>query len=141
MHVSVFDVALGATFIVVFVLLVGRPSWGRSFPPGPRPVPLLGNLHQMSAEHPWKLFRQWNTTYGTWNFTSSTLSLSSQTTFYTRTSGDIVFLRVFNTPMLVVNSQSAARDLMEKQGTKYSDRPHSTWLLQLYVDSPLLSIL
>ena len=37
--------------------------------------------------------------------------------------GDIVFIKMFGRPILIVNSLHAALDLMEKRGAKYSDRP------------------
>lgn len=48
-------------------------------------------------------------------------------------SGDIVFIRVFGRPTLIVNSVQAAFDLMEKRSTKYSDRAPSVLFSELYV--------
>ncbi|KZT69382.1 cytochrome P450 [Daedalea quercina L-15889] len=62
----------------------------------------------MPFEHPEKLFARWLNVYG-----------------------DMIFLRVFNTPMLIVNSARAARDLMEKRSAKYSDRPYTVRLIDL----------
>ena len=33
-------------------------------PPGPRPLPLIGNALDMPAEFPWKTFREWTNKYG-----------------------------------------------------------------------------
>ena len=37
--------------------------------------------------------------------------------------GDVVYLRLFRMPALVLNSLAAARDLLDKRSAKYSDRP------------------
>lgn len=65
---SLFDVVLGAIFLVLAFAFARRLSHAQPFPPGPRPIPILGNLHQMSAEYPWKLFRKWNKIYGEQSF-------------------------------------------------------------------------
>lgn len=49
--------------------------------------------------------------------------------------GDLISLKMFNTQVVVVNSASVARDLLEKRGANYSDRPHSTWMSDMYVVS------
>ncbi|CCM02057.1 uncharacterized protein FIBRA_04133 [Fibroporia radiculosa] len=45
--------------------------------------------------------------------------------------GDIVFARLFQTPVLVLNSVEVARLLLEKRGSKYSDRPRFVKLLDV----------
>ncbi|KAH9925581.1 cytochrome P450, partial [Fomitopsis serialis] len=77
-------------------------------PPGPRPFPILGNIPQMTLKFPEKRFAQWRKKYG-----------------------DIIFLRMFNTPVLVINSAAAARDLLDKRSAIYSDRPYSVMMIDL----------
>lgn len=33
-------------------------------PPGPRPLPFIGNALDMPQEFPWKTFREWTNKYG-----------------------------------------------------------------------------
>ena len=40
--------------------------------------------------------------------------------------GDVVFARLFQKPVIILNSLRAAQDLLEKKGAIYSDRPHMT---------------
>ena len=55
-------------------------------------------------------------------------SLSSPTT------GDPVFARFFWTPMLIINTQRIARDLLDKKGAIYNSRPRTVLFSELYVD-------
>lgn len=54
-------------FLVVSFLFV-RCLWGRKasarLPPGPRPLPLLGNIHQLPKDHPQMAFAEWGKKYG-----------------------------------------------------------------------------
>jgi len=97
-----------ATVVIFYVARNRHTSSKRHLPPGPRPLPILGNAHQMSFEYPEKLFAQWGDVYG-----------------------DLIFIRMFSTPVLVVNSAKAARDLMEKRSNKYSDRPRAVRMVDL----------
>jgi hypothetical protein len=38
-------------------------------------------------------------------------------------SGDLIYLKILNRPVVVLNSAEAAMDLLEKRSKKYSDRP------------------
>ena len=41
------------------------------------------------------------------------------------TTGDVVHLNALGTPMLVLGSYKAARDLLDRRSANYSDRPSS----------------
>ncbi|KAI0945930.1 hypothetical protein AcV7_010042 [Taiwanofungus camphoratus] len=77
-------------------------------PPGPHPVPFLGNIHQLPSSFHQRTFAEWGIKYG-----------------------DIVYARLFRTPALVINSVQAAQDLMEKRSSKFSDRPRFILLAEL----------
>ncbi|KAI0052221.1 cytochrome P450 [Auriscalpium vulgare] len=84
-------------------LLVQRywSSPWRKLPPGPRGFPLIGNLLDLRARQ-WETFKQWKTTYG-----------------------NVIFLRAAGQPILVLNSQKAAADLLDRRAALYSDRPRN----------------
>jgi len=50
------------------ILLYTISSSGRKnklpLPPGPKRLPLIGNVHQMPTENPWLAFREWGKKYG-----------------------------------------------------------------------------
>ncbi|KAK0193932.1 cytochrome P450 [Armillaria mellea] len=78
---------------------------GLPLPPGPKGLPLIGNLWDVPAEYPWLTYAQWAATYG-----------------------DILYLDTPGNPTVVINSAQAAADLFEKRSGNYSDRPDFTMM-------------
>jgi hypothetical protein len=33
-------------------------------PPGPKPLPIIGNLHRMNTDFPWITYKEWSDIYG-----------------------------------------------------------------------------
>ncbi|KZT69394.1 cytochrome P450 [Daedalea quercina L-15889] len=105
------ETALGLAIFVAlayFGLLRQQVLRRRHLPPGPPPFPILGNIPQMSLSHPEKRFAEWRSKYG-----------------------DVIFLKMFNTPVLVINSITAARELMVKRSAIYSSRPYSVLSIEM----------
>ncbi|KAF8496294.1 cytochrome P450 [Gautieria morchelliformis] len=79
--------------------------WSRSktpLAPGPRPLPMVGNLFQMPREQEWHTYQAWARKYG-----------------------DITYLTLLGTPMIILNTLKATRDLMNERSANYSNRPYS----------------
>ncbi|SJL09796.1 related to cytochrome P450 CYP2 subfamily [Armillaria ostoyae] len=72
-------------------------------PPGPKGLPLIGNLWDVPAEYPWLTYAQWAATYG-----------------------DVFYLDTPGNPTVVINSAQAVADIFEKRSGNYSDRPDFT---------------
>ncbi|KAK0193917.1 cytochrome P450 [Armillaria mellea] len=72
-------------------------------PPGPKGLPIIGNLWDVPAEYPWLTYAQWTATYG-----------------------DVLYLDTPGNPTVVINSAQAAADIFEKRSGNYSDRPDFT---------------
>ncbi|KAI0745837.1 cytochrome P450 [Earliella scabrosa] len=103
-HPLVVPLLLAGLAIVLLRSLRGRFSRTRfKLPPGPKPLPLLGNLLDIPKEQPWVAYRDWAAKYG-----------------------DIVGLQLPGGQLLVVlHSHRAAVDLLDKRSSMYSDRPKS----------------
>jgi hypothetical protein len=74
-------------------------------PPGPKPLPVLGNLLDIPREKEWLKYREWNERYG-----------------------DVVHLEALGMRIVILGSASAVNDLMDKRSVVYSDRPNSTMI-------------
>ncbi|KAK3375854.1 hypothetical protein B0T24DRAFT_490609, partial [Lasiosphaeria ovina] len=71
-------------------------------PPAPPPgEPLIGHLRVVPTEHPESQYTQWGKDYGS----------------------DILHFSVLGRSIVVLNSVEAARDLLDKRGANYADRP------------------
>ncbi|KAH9971621.1 cytochrome P450 [Russula compacta] len=77
-----------------------RRRRGLSYPPGPPSRPIIGNLLDVPKESPWVVYADMSKKYG-----------------------DVFCLRVFGQVVVVLSSLSAIKDLLEKRGEIYADRP------------------
>ncbi|KAI9570682.1 cytochrome P450 [Boletus coccyginus] len=73
---------------------------GYPLPPGPTALPLLGSALSISPKEPWLTYTEWKAKYG-----------------------NIVYTRLLNTDVVVLNSPSVVTELLEKRSQIYSDRP------------------
>ncbi|KAK0469619.1 cytochrome P450 [Desarmillaria tabescens] len=102
---------MAATLLLVFLAfgvlwfhhLIRLSLKRRRLPPGPKGLPLIGNLWDVPAEYPWLTYARWAATYG-----------------------DVFYLDTPGNPTIVINSAQAAADLFEKCSGNYSDRPDYT---------------
>ncbi|KAJ7167245.1 cytochrome P450 [Mycena crocata] len=78
-------------------------------PPGPRKLPLVGNLFSMPSSFEWKTYLTWSRRYGP----------------------DIIHLDVAGTSMIVLSSWEATVTLLDKRSSIYSDRSSRPMLLDL----------
>ncbi|KAG8986321.1 hypothetical protein FRB94_010225 [Tulasnella sp. JGI-2019a] len=77
-----------------------RSSGSLPSPPGPKGDPIIGNLRQMPSDYAWLTFAEWGRKYG-----------------------PVTYLNVAGQPVLIINAQEAAVDLLDKRSAIYSDRP------------------
>lgn len=80
------------------------------YPPGPKGVPILGNLFDIpTSGYIYKTFRQWGRELGS----------------------DIVHIQVLGTHIVVLNTKEAADDLLDRRSSIYSDRPRMPMMNEL----------
>ncbi|PPQ65061.1 hypothetical protein CVT26_015757 [Gymnopilus dilepis] len=95
---------LSATAVLVFSSWILKSYWdARKLPPGPRGLPILGNMFQVPAQMPWFKFTEWSQQYG-----------------------PVFSFNVAGQVYIVLNTFKAAADLLEaaeRRSNIYSDRP------------------
>ncbi|KAJ7619871.1 cytochrome P450 [Mycena rosella] len=78
-------------------------------PPGPKKLPLVGNLFDMPSDRQWEAYRDWSREFNS----------------------DIIHLEVAGTSIVVLSSMEAIRELFDKRSSLYSDRPRLPMLVEL----------
>lgn len=124
-------VITAAIFVVLGIQYFTRdPNYNPKnlpLPPGPKPLPFIGNVLDMPQDKPWLKFKEMSQKYGEYE----QLQSSKEKSVANAATGDIVNLRLFNQPMLVMNSAEVVMDLLEKRSTIYSDKLNQVMLTQL----------
>ena len=91
---------------------------GLPYPPGPRPLPVIGNLIDIPREFSWLKYTQLSKKYGMIHF-----AVTVHWSLTERMAGDIISLRAFGQVVVVLHSFKITKDLLEKRPDIYSDRP------------------
>ncbi|KAJ7152976.1 cytochrome P450 [Mycena filopes] len=78
-------------------------------PPGPKKLPILGNLLDVPPNLQWEAYQRWSKEFDS----------------------DIIHLNVAGTSIVVLSSMEVIKDLFERRGAQYSDRPHAPMLNDL----------
>jgi len=113
------DNCIGAVIIVTLLAAIHHEMKKRkpaSLPPGPPPIPIVGNVRGIDANAPWLTYTEWGKQYG---------ACSHLTTrcFIHYHAGDIVYSHFFNQEIIIINSEKVAAELLDKRSHNYSDRP------------------
>ncbi|KAI0258889.1 cytochrome P450 [Gloeopeniophorella convolvens] len=101
-----FTIATLSASLVLFLIRAGRRRL--PYPPGPRRIPILGNFLQMPTCEEWAVYKRWSDEFGS----------------------DVVHVDVLGSHIVILNSMKAARELLERRSSIYSDRLPSVVLLE-----------
>ena len=119
-------------FFLFFYLLALFPDYrrrrGLPYAPGPPSLPIIGNLLDIPKDTPWAAYADMSKNYGRREHFRDACLRELKSAFQ----GDIICFRVFNQVVVVLCSLSAIKDLLEKRGEIYSDRP-TLPTLEMYI--------
>lgn len=100
MALSASSLFIGAMVLVLLYRLSRVGQRPKGYPPGPPTLPLIGNLHQMPKKRGHLQFQKWAEEYGP------------------------VYSLILGTKvMIVLSSDVAVKDLLDKRSNLYSSRP------------------
>ncbi|KAF9022858.1 cytochrome P450 [Hymenopellis radicata] len=97
---ELFSFVLYAVIAFSVVLFAKRRRSSLPLPPGPRRLPIVGNLFNRPVYKTWLTYTDWRARYG-----------------------DVVSMEVLGQPVIVINSAKGATELFEKRSSNYADRP------------------
>ncbi|KAJ6561144.1 cytochrome P450 [Mycena vulgaris] len=92
--------ALGAAALLVTLHYVKPKNKRAPFPPGPKGLPILGNIADLPQSQPWLTFSQW-----------------------AKEHGPIVHLRALGKSIIILNDVNYTIQMLDKKSRIYSDRP------------------
>ncbi|KAF2219786.1 cytochrome P450 [Elsinoe ampelina] len=98
-----FVVFLGGTSVLLLFITYRYYAFRRRLPPGPKGLPIVGNLLEMPKSHPWLTHTELHKKYG-----------------------PIFSMRYGLSTVIYLGTHEVARDLLEKRSNIYSSRPRMT---------------
>jgi hypothetical protein len=112
--------ASAASFCLILYLYVKRSGIQRlPLPPGPKKIPVIGNLLNMPTSFGWKTYHKW----------CKELSVSSRSytsmrslIYMTLLDTDILHLNVFGASIIILDTPEVATELLERRSSIYSGR-------------------
>lgn len=108
--------ALLVLSLIGFVITLWRTS-SKRYPPGPRGLPLVGNLFNGPKRHSWETYQEWSRAYS-----ESSPGGNSSVADARIIDSDIIHISQFGTHIVVLNTGEAAKELLEKRSALFSDR-------------------
>ncbi|KAF8558813.1 cytochrome P450 [Imleria badia] len=98
-NITWLDLCLAGVGLYLVKQVVAKKQ-SASFPPGPKGLPLVGNIADMPSVKPWLTFAKWGQKYG-----------------------DISHIEILGQHIVILNNANVAMEMLDKKSSSYSDRP------------------
>ncbi|KAH9976038.1 cytochrome P450 [Russula compacta] len=107
--ITQYDILLGApTALITLALFAWYAAKKRlSYPPGPKRLPIIGNLFNMPSREEWVTYKKWSEEFGS----------------------DVIHVDVMGSHIVILNPTKAGHELLEKRSAIYSDRFGLDWAI------------
>jgi hypothetical protein len=109
-------VVVGFSGLTLVVLRAQAGKRRLPYPPGPKRLPVVGNLFSMPSQEEWITYKKWSEESGV----RSRLHLVPAN--WPMSGSDIIHADILGSHFVILNSIKAANDLLEKRSSIYSDR-------------------
>ncbi|KAF7911779.1 uncharacterized protein EAE98_011894 [Botrytis deweyae] len=93
-------VVFAGLLVSVYIFTRRKSISALPLPPGPKPLPIIGNAHQAPKTHGWRTYCEWSKQYG-----------------------PIVYVNILGQSIIILSTNEAARDVLAERGAVCSDRP------------------
>lgn len=117
---------LAAIFLLKYYFLQNHGKAHLPLPPGPPGDFVIGHVRIIPQTHPWNTFKAWMKDFGLCN-------LVARDVIESHFIGEVIYIHAFGKPIVILNSFEAAKNLLDRRGAIYVDRPRLVLIQELYV--------